>query len=286
MCSKNICTKNEKNDSFTKNIKIKDFDVKIWSNNFVFNQNDKLIFELALYQYQQKKYPDSLNVNLKQLCFDLEYKQRIRKIRYVFDRLKAFSSLRIQLKKKSSLDTSGQTQTFLFNFSDIECYLENGEEQVKINFKGSDYHMPLSILFSPKNELKSNPKKYIIPFRSQYELLISEFLQLKTTVKSQNDHPFLYRYRNFTLDSILEYTGLLERYKIAEELDKKEQKMIKEIITRTLRKLTQYGLENNISIPSYRYSSKSKMYEIKNFNYPDQRSTKDILLNLEKSIQE
>ncbi len=271
--SNHIGLLSNKNIAYKREFKAGNAIVTLTNEAISFNQKDKLIFEMVLYQYQQKQYPDILTVNLEQLCQDLGYKTHKHKIKYVFDRLKLFSMFRALIYNHST------EQVAEIDFSDIVCSLDDyAKPQVCINFNGKN-RTPLRALFDAKGQ----PKKYIIPFKSEYELLVSEFLQLKTTTKSKTSkHPFTYRYRNFKLIDILQYIRKDEIYNLAEEFfDDKHTKQIKDTITRTLNKLTKYGKQNNIPIPKYRYNSKTGMYEIKDFNYPDQRTEREILLDIE-----
>ena len=261
-----------KNKAYEKKFKHNNALITVTNEAISFNQKDKLIFEMVLYQYQQKKHPDMLYIDLKQLCQDLGYKTQQRQINYVFDRLKLFSMFRFDIYNIKTKDS------IKFDFSDI-CF--NEHKEVYINFNSPK--MPLKLLFNAKKA----PKKYIIPFKSEYELLLAEFLQLKTKAHSRTtEHPFNYRYRNFKLETLLDYLHLTEKYKSAGEfLYPERQKQIRDKITKALRKLHEYGLKNNISIPRYRYDSKDDMYKIIDFNYPDLRTEKEILIKIEEKIK-
>ena len=263
-----------KNETYRIDKKINDLYISITSNITEFKQKDKLIFELCLYQWQLKKYPDILEVDINQLCLDMNYKPHQHKKRYLFDRLKAFSSFRIEI-------VNPNMDTITIDFANIVCSLdENSDYIVQINFARNKKNLSFKNLFPSKNTVK----KYLLPLKSEYQLLISEFLQMKTKMIGKN-HPYTYRYRNFKLRDILDYVGLLDEYNLAGEFfntDKQEQ--IRGKIAKHLRNLYKYGKENNIPIPKYRYNHKSKMYEIKDHNYPDQKTQKEILKDILEHI--
>ena len=101
------------------------------------------------------------------------------------------------------------------DFADINCYLDDNEykHNIRINFNGKG-RTALKVLFFDKKPVK----KYLLPFKSEWCLLMSEFLQLKTQVKSRgSDHPFGYRYRNFSINTVLEYFNLTDEYNHAIE---------------------------------------------------------------------
>ena len=101
--SKDLNNQNLKNQPFHKELKKENLKFIIKNESIQMNQKDKLIFEMVLYQYQQKKYPDILDVNLEQLCLDLGYKPYTREKTYIFDRLKLFSLFRIEVYKDNIL---------------------------------------------------------------------------------------------------------------------------------------------------------------------------------------
>ena len=175
--SRHVSTLNTKNDKFRLDYYLNETRITITSNITNFNQKDKLIFEMVLYQRQLKNYPDFLEVDLEKLCVGLGYKPYTREKQYLFDRLKALSSFRF--------DIVTPTETYYIDFSDINCSIDKNSNQIiTINFTGGLNRTSLNELF-PKKGIK----KYILPLKGEYQLLIAEFLQTKTKIKSIKKPP-------------------------------------------------------------------------------------------------
>ncbi|MCD6435629.1 MAG: hypothetical protein J7L15_04510, partial [Clostridiales bacterium] len=78
-------TANAKNKAYKLEFTAGDAIVTVTNEAISFNQKDKLIFEMVLYQYQQRKYPDALIVDMNQLCLDLGYREIKQHLNYLFD---------------------------------------------------------------------------------------------------------------------------------------------------------------------------------------------------------
>ena len=246
---------------------------------FHWNQRDKLIFEMCLYQFQLQQKPDNFQVDLFQLEKDLKYNRRTSNRKYLIGRLQRLSTTKITIISEKN--------TLVFDFSVIRTYPNKVEIDFnKITAYGTTLTQLLSTISMTGNKEIQPQKKYVTPLKSEYALLMYDFMrrrvQQRTKASQKDNHPFNFCYRNFTLEDVLKYFNLWEQYQNAWILgDTKEQKRIKAIIAKALKELQHYADKNkDIYFPKYRLQD--DMYCIKDFNYPVIKTDRELLEEIVK----
>lgn len=152
--------------------------------------------------------------------------------------------------------------------------------------------LEINLFRLPEKMDKTKVKKYLFYFEKSeklYHLMDFMLLKVQQRVKNKSRNGNEFYYRNFSLDTILEYFGLLEDYNqnlfLSEngiEEASNRVKNIKDYFTRMLKRLNQYSEIHGYEFP--RYKLKGNMFVITDRCLKPEKTQKQLLEDIYETV--